>query len=218
MSGITTIIGNLLAAGCIGNEGIANALTRKLSAAQMDISAGQIKTAINVLMAFIDQVQAQSGKHIAASCTTVFPLIVTGTAPGELNATSVNVTFAPATVLTTEVAGLIMSLKASVTTADPITGFVVDSTGTGVMGAKISLLDSLLNTVATSTATDVTGFYYFARHERLLVSGRLYTAEEAVFPSLYCLHSSVSRHCVGRQRVGVQLYAAMRGRIAVVRC
>lgn len=127
---MTTIIANLLANGCIDNPGIANALTSKLSAAQMAIVGGQIQTAINILSAFNNQVRAQAGKHIAASCTTIFPLLVTGTPfVGTMRLTSANVALAPATLLSTEVQGIITSLKASLATADPITGFVGNSSG-----------------------------------------------------------------------------------------
>jgi hypothetical protein len=68
-AGISNVVGQLLAAGCIDNAGIANALTAKLTAAQNAIGAGNNKEAINILRAFIHQVQAQSGKHIVASCT-----------------------------------------------------------------------------------------------------------------------------------------------------
>lgn len=127
---MTTIIANLLANDCIDNPGIANALTSKLSAAQMAIDGGQIQAAINILSAFNNQVRAQAGKHIAASCTTIFPLLVTGALfSGEMRLTSANVALAPATLLGTEVQGIITSLKANLATADPLTGFVVHSSG-----------------------------------------------------------------------------------------
>jgi hypothetical protein len=159
-SGMATIIANLLAAGCIDNAGIANALTSKLSAAQMDIGSGQIRTAINVLMALRDQVQAQAGKHLAASCTTKFPIVVEGTVGREVRSASTNITYSPATVITTNVAGLITSLKASVSSADPITGFVTDSTGNALQNVTVTILNSPANTpVPGATAmTDVTGF------------------------------------------------------------
>jgi FIMAH domain len=177
-SGMATIIANLLAAGCIDNGGIANALTSKLSAAQMAIGAGKIQTAINVLMAFRDQVQAQSGKHIASSCTTSFPVIVEGSVGREARFASASITFTPATVITTNVVGLITSLKASVSSADPITGFVTDSTGNGVQGVTVSILNSL-NAVVATASTDITGFYFFATTSVLSV-GSSYTIQVAV--------------------------------------
>jgi hypothetical protein len=167
-----------LAAGCIDNSGIANALSSKLSGAQAALGKGQIPTAVNVLAAFNDQVQAQAGKHISASCTTEFPLIVQGTVTtnGEIRLDSANVIFSPATVLTTNVLGLITSLKASVATTDPITGFVVNSSGVGVPGATIKLLDSTSTPVATAVGTDATGFYYFAS-TGTLTKGAIYTVQ-----------------------------------------
>jgi hypothetical protein len=50
--------------GKIDNQGIANSLTQKLENAQKDLDKGKIDTAINKLQAFINEVQAQSGKHI----------------------------------------------------------------------------------------------------------------------------------------------------------
>jgi hypothetical protein len=88
-SSITNIIGQLLSAGCIDNSGIATSLTSKLAAAQAAINAGTTKTEINDLNDFKNEVQAQSGKHIAASCTIA------------------GVTFNPATVLLTDVQSLI---------------------------------------------------------------------------------------------------------------
>jgi hypothetical protein len=175
-SGIATTIGNLLAAGCIDNAEIANALTSKVSAAQAAIGTGQIRTAINILAAFNSQVQAQAGKHISASCTTTFPLIVMGTATtGEIRLASTNITFTPATVLTGNVLGLISFLGQS---ADPITGFVLQG-GSPVVGATVNLLNSALVPVAIAgnpATTDATGFYYFA-NTNSLTKGASYTVQ-----------------------------------------
>jgi Carboxypeptidase regulatory-like domain len=150
-AGITNVIGELLAGGCIDNAGIANALTSKLSAAQSAVGGGQIQTAINILTAFKNQVQAQAGKHIATSCTIG------------------GVTFYPVTVLLTDAQSLIDSLRTTLS-ADPITGFVVDSTGAGVAGATVSLLNSASNTVIETATTDITGFYYFAKTSTLTMN------------------------------------------------
>jgi hypothetical protein len=185
-SGMSAIIANLLSAGCIDNAGIANAFASKLATAQMAVGGGQIQTAINVLMAFRDQVQAQSGKHIAASCALTFTLIVTGSAEGELRSASASVsaTFAPATILTNEVVTLIASLKASVNAADPITGFVVDSSGNGVAGAMVSILNSPLSTPVPGAVatTDMTGFYFFATTSSLTV-GSSYSVRVTGYPT-----------------------------------
>jgi hypothetical protein len=126
------LIGNLLSAGFIDNAGIANALTSKLSAAQSAISAGNIATAINTLTALKNQILAQTGKHIATSCT----------------------------IGGVDVQSLIDSLKVSML-PNPVTGYVVDSAGVGVPGAILSIVDAGGNKVATATS-DITGFYFLA--------------------------------------------------------
>jgi hypothetical protein len=57
-------INNSLELGLIDNNGIANALSSKISAASAAAGKGDSKTAKNVLNAFINQVKAQTGKHI----------------------------------------------------------------------------------------------------------------------------------------------------------
>ncbi|HAR41399.1 MAG TPA: hypothetical protein DCS07_02010 [Bdellovibrionales bacterium] len=52
--------------GWIDNDGIENSFTVKLNNAQSKISAGDMKTAKNVLGAFMSDVQAQNGKHLSA--------------------------------------------------------------------------------------------------------------------------------------------------------
>jgi hypothetical protein len=92
-SSIANVIGQLFNGGCIDNSGIVTALTSKLAAAQATISAGNNQTAINNLNAFENQLSAQNGEHIAASCTIG------------------GVTFNPATVLSTDAQSLITSLQ-----------------------------------------------------------------------------------------------------------
>jgi hypothetical protein len=140
-SSIGNLIGDLLNAGCIDNAGIGNALTSKLSAAQSAAAAGNIQTAINTLTALKNQINAQAGKHIATSCTIA------------------GVAFNPVTTLLLDVQGLIDSLRVSLI-ADPIMGYVVNSSGGGVPGATVSIAGAT-GTVATAT-TDITGFYYMA--------------------------------------------------------
>ena len=185
IGGMTALVGNLLANGCMDNSGIANALTSKLSAAQADISAGQIKTAINVLTALSDQVKAQTGKHIATTCTTTFPMLITGTASPvllpEVRSTVANVKFGPAALLVADIQTILTSLKASVSTEDPITGFVVNSSGVGVPGVTLTLLDSTSHTLGTAT-TDATGFYFFAT-TGTLTSSQSYTIQVTGFPA-----------------------------------
>lgn len=151
---IAKLIGDIFAGGCIDNAGIANALTSKLSAAQAAISAGNIQTAINILTALKNQISAQAGKHVAASCTIG------------------GVAFNPVTVLLLDVQGLIDSLRTS-TIADPLIGYVVSASAVGVPGITLSILDAGGNTVATAS-TDITGYYFFAT-TGVLVPGSSYT-------------------------------------------
>ena len=57
-------VNHALEMGHITNAGVANALLAKLDAAQAALDRGQPAVAVNNLNAFINQVQAQSGKHI----------------------------------------------------------------------------------------------------------------------------------------------------------
>ncbi len=50
--------------GFIDNQGVTNSLLAKLDVAQAAQDRGQTGTAINLLNAFIHEVQAQAGKHI----------------------------------------------------------------------------------------------------------------------------------------------------------
>ena len=67
--GAGTVVGGLTDAGCIDNGGISGSLLGKLNDAQAEIDAGKIQGAINTLNALLNQLQAQSGKHITTSCT-----------------------------------------------------------------------------------------------------------------------------------------------------
>jgi hypothetical protein len=57
--------------GKIDNDGIQNSLLKKLQNVQKDIDKGKLDTAINKLVAFINEVQAQSGKHITSDAATL---------------------------------------------------------------------------------------------------------------------------------------------------
>jgi competence protein ComGC len=50
--------------GHITNKGVANSLLAKLDAAQAALDRGQPGVAVNLLHAFINEVNAQAGKHI----------------------------------------------------------------------------------------------------------------------------------------------------------
>jgi hypothetical protein len=57
--------------GSINNNGIANSLLAKLSAAQNARSKGNCKEAANNYQAFINEVSAQSGKHITVTAAAI---------------------------------------------------------------------------------------------------------------------------------------------------
>lgn len=166
-SSISNLITILLNAGCIDNSGIANALTSKLAAAQGYINAGNNRDAINTLTAFNNQVNAQSGKHIHSTC------------PGWSTS--------PPTVLTTDAQSLITSLRVGAI-ADPITGYVQNSSGAGLQGATVSIV----GTTTITATTDVTGFYYFATTGGVLSTGQIYTMKVTGFPTGYSTASPTS--------------------------
>jgi len=60
-----------LAAGLIKNSGLANSLLGKLSAAAAARARGECATASNIYSAFIQELQAQSGKGVAASAAAI---------------------------------------------------------------------------------------------------------------------------------------------------
>jgi hypothetical protein len=64
IASLTNCVEHAAAEGLINNQGVTNSLLAKLDAAQVAQDSGQIKTAINLLGAFIHEVQAQAGKHI----------------------------------------------------------------------------------------------------------------------------------------------------------
>ena len=163
-------VNEFLSDGCIDGAGIGNALTSKLDETQRALNSGNINTAINTLKAFLNQVQAQSGKHIFASCT------INGN------------TFNPAGILIGDVTYLMATLGAN---PSPIIGYVVDSSGTGVSGAMVSITDSGNNTVMT-TVTDVTGFYFLAT-TGVLTGGSTYGAQIASFPLGYTTSTPVQQ-------------------------
>ncbi|MDZ7262124.1 MAG: hypothetical protein ONB05_08475, partial [candidate division KSB1 bacterium] len=52
--------------GWIDNQGIANSLDAKLDNAKKQLEKGKTKTAINVLQAFVNEVEAQKDKHLTS--------------------------------------------------------------------------------------------------------------------------------------------------------
>ena len=65
IASLVTCVQHCKAQGFIDNRGVANSLLAKLHAAQAAEDRGQTATAVNLLDAFIHEVQAQAGKHIA---------------------------------------------------------------------------------------------------------------------------------------------------------
>ena len=169
---VAAVISDMTAAACIDNSGISGALTNKLTAAQSSISAGDAQTAINTLTALKNQIQAQAGKHITASCSMG------------------GVVFNPPTTLLMDVQGIINNLRTS-NIADPITGYVVNSANLGVPGAVVSILDSNGNTLATAT-TDITGFYYFPT-TGVLTAGSNYAIAVSGLPSGFTTSTPASQ-------------------------
>lgn len=55
----------MTAEGIIDSQGIAQSLLAKVDAAQAAVDRGQPAVAVNVLQAFVAEVSAQAGKHIA---------------------------------------------------------------------------------------------------------------------------------------------------------
>ncbi len=138
---VRSVVNRFAAAGVFDNAGIANALVSKLTAADTAIQSGDSHAATNTLAAFVNQVQAQRGKHIAASAT------IDGS------------TFDPSAILLADARDAIGSLKAGA--ANAIAGYVTDAAAREIRDAQLILVDSA-NAVVTSATTDSTGFYYFA--------------------------------------------------------
>ncbi len=68
---ISTVIADLVTNKSIDNSGIASALNSKLTTAQAYINAGNKTDAIATLGAMVNQLQAQSGKHITAPAAAI---------------------------------------------------------------------------------------------------------------------------------------------------
>lgn len=66
IASLATCVEHAASQGIITSQGVANSLLAKLDAAQSALDRGQTSAAINNLQAFINEVQAQAGKHIDA--------------------------------------------------------------------------------------------------------------------------------------------------------
>jgi hypothetical protein len=64
IASLVTCVEHCAEQGFINNQGVTNSLLAKLDAAQAAQDRGQTETAINLLGAFIQELQAQAGKHI----------------------------------------------------------------------------------------------------------------------------------------------------------
>ena len=164
IAGVANVISGDLKLGAIDNAGVANALTSKLTVAQSSQTAGQIQTEINTLQALLSQLNAQSGKHVKTSW-------LDGTGQS----------YSPAGVLIGDVTDLLVNAGANLK-ATPIIGNVVNSTGAGISGLTVNLLNSK-NVVVANAITDATGFYYFPATSGLS-SGANYSVKVTV-PKTY---------------------------------
>jgi uncharacterized repeat protein (TIGR01451 family) len=143
IAGTKNVINSDLTLGAIDSSGVATALNAKLAVAQSAMDMGQTQTEINTLQALLSQLNELSGKHIKT-----YWLDGNGQA------------FNPAAVLIGDVSDLPVNAGANLK-ANPIIGNVVNTSGGGLSGLIVILLNSK-NTAVASAATDATGFYYFA--------------------------------------------------------
>jgi len=136
---VAQVVDGFNTAGCIDNLGVTSAFQAKLLVASNLKNAGRIQPAANTLAALLYQVNAQTGKHLLASC--------------EVNGQTIN----PGAVLTTDVQALIQSITTAA--PNPLMGNVVTSTNIGVPDATVTLSGNSIS--AVFAVTDATGFYYF---------------------------------------------------------
>ncbi len=66
IASLVTCVEHAAQQGFIDDQGVTDSLLAELDAAQAALDRGQTSVAINALMAFIHEVQAQAGKHIDA--------------------------------------------------------------------------------------------------------------------------------------------------------
>ena len=180
-SGTSTVVGELQALGCINNTGISGSLLSKLATAQAEITAGDIKSAINTLDALLHEIEAQSGNHIGTTCT-------------DSNGNQFN----PVQVLTADVEALLASLQAMLPASvagppNPIMGSAANSNSAGLAGATVSIFSG--KGVVATAVTDATGFYYFPVTSTL-AAGSSYTVEVTAFPAGYKKSTPASRTLV----------------------
>lgn len=85
---------------------------------------------------------------------------------------------------------LLDTLKVTMT-PNPITGYIINSSGLDLSGVTISIINNSQIVAATAT-TDITGFYYFATTGVLSV-GSAYSVQVSTFPSGYTSSSPASQ-------------------------
>ena len=66
IAALQTCVQHAAEMGHIDNNGIVGSLNAKLDAAQAALDRGQPAVAVNILSAFVNEVQAQAGRHIDA--------------------------------------------------------------------------------------------------------------------------------------------------------
>lgn len=153
---IESVIDAFQAAGCISDSGFRDAMNNKLSAAQSAIAGGDLQTGVNTLGAFDDEDEDDGGKHISPTCTIG------------------NHTFNPVQILHIDAKSLMDSYKVA-HAANPVIGYVLNSSNVGVPGAVVSIFNSSNQKVA-SRITDLTGFYFFGKTS-ILTPGFTYTVK-----------------------------------------
>ncbi len=143
-AGVAEVIGDLVGLGCVDSAGVGNAFSVKLAQAQAAIAAGDTQTAINLLQALLQQLQAQAGKHLKTTCIDS------------------SGTFNPVQVLIDHVSKLLQSLGVSTNLKpNPVLGSVLNSASLEIAGATVNLLSGS-RTIAQAV-TDATGFYVFPK-------------------------------------------------------
>src|SRR4030095_7162643 len=128
---------------CIDSAGVVNAFKAKLAQAQAAIDAGDYQTAINLLTALLQKLQAQAGKHLKIECT-------------DANGNP----FDPVQTLIEQVTGILTALGVNLR-ANPVMGSLVNSSNAEGAGATITITTG--SKTVLSAATDATGFYVFPK-------------------------------------------------------
>jgi len=167
------VIGALQAAHCISNSATANVLTGELNLAQGLANGQHTQAAIDAYGAMLLEIRALAAVGLITS-----------------NCTIGGASFSPGNVLIGDVRGLMANLKVG-SAANPITGYVVNSSGVAVPNATVSLLNST-NAVVGAATTDITGFYFFATGG-VLTSGSTYAVEVTGVPKPFHMSSPASQ-------------------------